>query len=305
MARKSQLVKNQKRTPFALGAFVLLTIYALLLVVPLIWCVYSSFKNTRDFNTNPFGWFDPAKGGFSPQNYAEAFKEMYLVVRKGTVSRRVLIPEMFLNSLIWAVGSSFVLEASRMCCAYVVAKFRFKHRWVRHVHTLVIFLMIVSFPSNLAVGIEFNKLCGLYDNMFLKILSAITFGGAHFLYFYAGFVGVSNEYSEAAEIDGAGQFRIMLRINIPMVKNIFLALFVLTFIGEWNNYTISYVFLPSSPTIAHALFSVQNGLAVGKVAASVPHKLCACTLVILPTLLLFIIFKDKMIGNISIGGLKG
>lgn len=300
-AKKSKLFKNQKRTVFALIAFSFILIYAISLVAPLVWTVFSSFKSDIAFAKDPFGWYNPKLGGFMPQNYVNTFK--YIYVNPINSDRRILLVEMFVNSLVWAVGSTVVAEFTRSCCAYVVARFRHRHKWVGHIYSLVLILMLVSFPSNLQVGIEFNELCGLYDNMFMKVLSAISFSSPHFLYLYAAYVGVSHEYSEAARIDGAGQFTVMFKIIMPMIKNIFLALCVLTFILQWNDYTISYVFLPSYPVVAHGLFNIQNA-PVGE-ATKVPNQLAACTLVIVPTLIIFIIFKDQMIGNLAIGGLKG
>lgn len=295
-------MKNQKRTAFAIVATVLLTVYALLLVLPLCWTVFSSLKTMRDFNSNPFGW---PQYGFHLSNYGETLKSLYVVIFTDSGSRQVLLPEMFLNSIIWAVGSSLVAEFTRSACAYVVAKFGNTHKWTKSVHTLVLVLMIVSFPTNLASAIWFNRWVGMYDNMLLRIIGSINFTGPHFLYFYAAYKGVSKEYSEAAYVDGASQFTVMFRVVMPMIRNIFMALFLLSFITAWNDYSTSLVYMPSYPTVAYGLFRIQNNGAVGKLAASVPHKLASCALVIIPTLTVFIVFKDKMVGNLSIGGLKG
>ncbi len=294
--------KNQKRTVFAIVATVLLTAYSLLLILPLFWSVFSSLKTMRDFNGNPFGW---PKYGFHFSNYLETLKSLYVVIFTDTGSRQVLLPEMFLNSIVWAVGSSLVAEFTRSACAYVVAKFGNTHKWTKGVHTLVLILMIVSFPTNLVSAIQFNRWVGMYDNMLLRIVGSINFTGPHFLYFYAAYKGVSKEYSEAAYVDGASQFTVMFKVIMPMIRNIFMALFLLSFITAWNDYSTSLVYMPSYPTVAYGLFRIQNNGAVGKLAASVPHKLASCALVIIPTLTVFIIFKDKMVGNLSIGGLKG
>ncbi len=293
---------NEKRTAFAIVSMILLIIYSLLLVLPLCWTAFSSLKTMRDFNGNPFGW---PKYGFHLKNYAETLESLYVVIFIPGGSRQVRLPEMFLYSVLWAVGSSLVAEFTRSACAYVVAKFGNTHKWVKGVHTLVLILMVVSFPSNLASSIWFNRFVGMYDNLFLRIIGSINFTGPHFLYFYAAYKGVSKEYSEAAYVDGANQFTVMIKVVMPMIRNIFLALFLLSFIAAWNDYSTSLVYMPSYPTVAYGLFRIQNNGAIGKVAASVPHKLAACTLVVIPTLLVFIIFKDKMVGNLSMGGLKG
>ena len=121
------------------------------------------------------------------------------------------------------------------------------------------------------------------------------------MYYYAAFKGVSSGYMEAARIDGANEYTIFFRIMLPLIKGTFLALFLLDFIGMWNNYKLSLEYLPSYPVVAYGLFRMKTM----RVADNIPIQLAGCSLVIFPTLVLFIIFKEKLIGSLSIGGLKG
>ena len=207
---------------------------------------------------------------------------------------------MLFYSIIYSVGVSLVSNVSRSMCAYVCA--RYSHlKLTKFVYGLVIVLMTISFPSNLAVTIKFFKLVGIYDNLFMTIITSITFGGGHFLYFYAAYVGLSKEYSEAASIDGANQFQVMFKVMMPMCKNIFIALFMLEFIAHWNDYTPNVVFLRSYPMLAYALYHFR----LKTPQPSIPLQLSSSTLVIIPTLAIFIAFKDKIMSNLTIGGLKG
>jgi len=88
-----------------------------------------------------------------------------------------------------------------------------------------------------------------------------------------------------------------------MVKNIFIALFMLDFIASWNDYSVSLVYLPSYPMVAYGLY-VYN-MDTGNASSGVPLKLAGSALVILPTLTIFIVFRNKIVSNLSIGGLKG
>lgn len=292
------LEKEAKRTPFAIIAFILIGIYCLSLIIALLWAAFSSTKHLLDFEESPFGWY---RHGITFQTYLDAFKKLQIPVSGTSGTRHVYLWEMFGYSLIWAVGSAFVMTASRCICAYVCAKFS-KYKITKIMYGLVIVLMSVSFPSNLAVSIQFNKLVGLYDNLIGRIVMSFTFTGTHFLFFYAAFKGVSHEYADAAYVDGAGMFTTMFRIMIPMVTNMFLALFILEFIVQWNDYTISLVYLPSYPVVAYGLFRIQQNPIV---AGNIPEILASCTMAILPTLCLFLIFKDKLVSSMSIGGLKG
>lgn len=298
--KKNKTLEEKKRlTPFLIVAAILIGIYALTLILPLCWAIFSSLKLGIDFADTVFGW---PKYGFKWRNWIDAFEKINLKVMKdGQGMKTVTFIEMFGYSMFYCVVTSFIAIFSRSACAYVVAKYK-DLGWPRFVHTLVIILMTVSFPSNLAVTIRFYKFTNLYNNFLLCTIMSFGFTGAYFLYFYAAYVGVSKEYSEAAEIDGASQLVVMLRVIMPMVSNIFTALFILQFIACWNDYSPSLVYLPSYPMVAYGLFRYQ--FATGA-TSSVPMKLSGCTLVIIPILTLFIVFRNKIISSVSIGGLKG
>lgn len=297
MRKSYSIEKSQKRTPFMIGASIVIGIYCLTLVVALGWAMFSSFKYNWDFKTDKFGW---PKHGMTIENFITVLTSFQKDVTLADGSQgSVDMLGMFFYSLVYGVGVSFIGNLSRSMCAYVAAKYRHL-RWPLFIHTLVLVLMTIAFPGNLAVTIKFYKMMNLYDNLFLCIFTSFGFTGANFLYFYAAYRGVSDEYREAASIDGANQWTIMFRIMMPMVKNIFIALFVLDFIAHWNDYTPSLVWLPRYPMVAYGLYHFKNNDYPNAV------EMFACvSVVIIPTLTIFIVFKDKIVSNLSIGGLKG
>lgn len=297
--KKKALEEKMRLTPFLIVAAILIGIYALSLILPLLWASFSSLKLGIDFADTVFAW---PKYGFQWKNWISAFEEISIkVMKQGQGLRTVTFLQMFGYSLVYCVGAAFINVFSRSACAYVVVKYK-DLGWPKLIHTLVIILMTVSFPSNLAITIKFYKFTRMYDNLIYCILMSFGFSGTYFLYFYAAYSGVSKEYMEAAEIDGANQLIVMLKIVMPMVTNFFVALFILQFIAYWNDYTASLIYLPSYPMVAYGLFKYQ--FKTGS-SSSVPMKLSGCTLAFLPTLILFIIFRNKIISSVSIGGLKG
>lgn len=295
----NKIEKAQRRSPFMIIASIVIGAYCLTLVLSLAWAIFSAFKSDWDYSADKFGW--PASG-LTFDNFITVFTEFTKDVTLADRSTRpVGMIEMFANSLIYGVGVSLIANLSRSMCAYVASKYRHLG-WPRFLHTLVIILMTISFPGNLAVTIKFYNMTHLYNNMFLCIVMSFSFTGANFLYFYAAYQGVSNEYAEAAQIDGANQFTIMVQIMMPMIKNIFIALFMLDFIAHWNDYTPSLVYLPRYPMVAYGLYHFKSTL---RPVPTTVELFASISVVVLPTLLLFIIFKDKIVSNLSIGGLKG
>lgn len=292
MKTTNSIEKAQRRSPFMIVATVIIGAYCLTLVFALAWAIFSAFKYNWDFNNDKFGW---PENGFTFENFVKIFTTLSVSVD----TRAVSILEMFAYSLIYGVGVSFVANFSRSMCAYVAVKYRHLG-WTKILHTLVIILMTIAFPGNLAVTIKFYRMTNLYNNLFGCILMSFSFTGANFLYFYAAYQGVSNEYAEAAQIDGANQFTVMLQIIMPMIKNIFIALFMLDFIAHWNDYTPSMVYLPRYPMVAYGLYRFKNVERPNAV-----EIFASVSVIVLPTLALFIIFKDKIVSNLSIGGLKG
>lgn len=298
MAREkiSKLQHKEKRATFAIVSTIIMAIYSFTLVFPLLWAILSSLKGANDFVLRPFDL--PSRWRF--EHYVDAFTKLTVKIETGNTSRRVYLAEMFGYSLYISIVFALVAEFSRAACAYCAAKFR-NHREMRFMHSMVVALLVISLPSSLAASIVMRQTYGIYDNIIGETIIQIGFTGTNFLYYYASFKGVSTGYMEAARIDGAGEYTIFFRIMLPLIKGTFLALFILDFIGIWNNYKISLEYLPSFPVVAYGLYVFRSSSA----ATNVPLQLAGCSLVILPTLVLFLIFKNKLIGSLSIGGLKG
>ena len=129
------------------------------------------------------------------------------------------------------------------------------------------------------------------------------FLGSNFLIFYATFKGISWEYAEAAFIDGASHVRVLFTIMIPLAMTSIAAIFLLGFIGNWNNWNVHVIYLPNYPMISYALYYFQNNTI--NAISNTPCKLAACMIVLAPILVLFLLFRKKLMGNLTIGGLKG
>ena len=299
------LDKKVKYSVFGIISFILIGIYALSLIITLVWVIYTSLMGSVDFrimqvkaNASPQFFGSMEKNGIVFENWLKVFSEFYVNRPNGQAAAK--FSEMALYSVLWAVGAAVVAEVSRCMCAYVVAKFG-HHKWTKLVHSLVIILIIISFPSNLAVSIKFNKMVLMYDNLFMRIIGSVTFTGTHFLFYYASFKSLSWGYAEAAYMDGANDFTVMIKIMMPLIKTTLFALILLEFITHWNEYSTSMIYMPSYPTLAYGLFKFVNGSR----AINVPITLASCTIVVIPIVLLFILFHNKLMGNLALGGLKG
>ena len=300
MAEKmTSLDKQSQKSIFGIVSTVLLSIYAILLIFPLCWALMTAMKERLDFIFNPIGL--PSE--WHPENFITAFEKAFIVVdsEKWGGRHTAYLPEMFMWSVIYAFCTTIVNVMSRCCTAYIMAKYK-KYWLPALMHNVIIVLLIVPDVGNLGSSLIIYRAVGIYDSLPMWLLFACGFTGSNTLIMYASFRGVSWGYAEAALIDGANNYTIMFRIMIPMIRPVILGLMLLAFKGFWNDYSAPMIYLPSYPVVAYGLFKFQNS---GDNAVSIPVQMAASVMVATPIVLMYIIFRDQLVGNMSIGGIKG
>lgn len=286
-------MKQKKFSVMSVLLMVVLLFYSVLLVSMFCWCLLNSVKDGIDMSTRPFGL--PQFWMF--ENYAAVFKNM----RVQTISppiRWVYFEEMFLNSILYSLGCTIAATMTPCIVAYLTAKYNFRLNKV--IHGLVIITMILPIVGSLPSELSLIKSLNFYDHIWGMYILKANFLGMYFLVFYATFRSLSWEYAEAAFVDGASHFMVMTRIMLPLVKSTILAVGVMVFIGFWNDYQTPMIYMPSHATISFGLFQFTNAS-----GGSPSEVLAASIVVMLPMLIVFIIFKDKFIGNLTVGGIKG
>lgn len=292
-------VKSKKLTLFSIVGFTLLIIYTISFITPMIWVLNSSMKQEIDFMLAPFDVINPNTFYFG--NYLDAFDMMKVPVVINGASVYIGFWEMMFNSVIYSVICTITHTIVPCVTAYCVAKYNFKFSKV--IYTIVVVTMILPTIGNLASSIQVSKWFLTYDSFLGLGVMKGYFIGTNFLIFYACFKGISYEYTEAAEMDGASQWQVMTKVVFPLARPTISAVALITFIGYWNDYTTPMIYLPSHPTIAYGLYYFCNTSTQG--ASFVTVRLAACMIVSIPILLVFILFRNKLMGNMTVGGLKG
>lgn len=298
MEKKSVIQKNDSQSVVGIIATIILGLYSLTMLFTVAWALISSVKGPFDFFDHPFGWPEE----FRWKNYITAFEVIGYPISTGQGYRTVYLFEMFGWSFLYCIATTIITQLSRCCCAYVCAKFR-RYRVARLMYNVIIIVMILPILGNLAGNIRLAKTVGYYDNFLMHLVTCFGFTGGNVLIYYASFKNVSWEYAEAAFMDGATHYDVLIRIMIPMIKTSLLALMLLEFKAHWNDYSYIMVYQPSLPNLALGIYKMQfdnSGL-----ASEIPIQLAGCTLAIMPILIMYLVFQDKLIGNVAIGGLKG
>ena len=276
-----------KKTSLFSVVFILFVIYALFLLIPFFWMVFNSFKDPIEFGLDK--WSFNFTAGF--ENYIEAFN--YKV--KGTT-----VLGMYLNSFIVVGGGVVVTLISCTLASYTMAKYKFRGRGL--IYNIVIISMMVPIVGTLPAQYRLMQNLGLIDNI-VGVWFLYSGGfGFNFLFLYAYFKSISWTYAEAAQIDGASDFRIFIQIMVPMARPALTAVGVLTFMGLWCDYQTPYFYLNSMPTIALGLKDMSDQLAY---SPNYPLVLATAIMATIPILVLFCAFQKTIMNNMTVGGLKG
>lgn len=294
---KENQAKKQKFSAFNAVVYVFLLLHAVMLIAMLAWAISVSLTSNEVAKKGFFIFPDFAFG-----NYSHVVKNFKFMVTRGDFPIEVrLFPDIIIYTILYTVGGAFVSALVPCFVAYVVAKF--KNFVSKILYTIVIVTMIVPIIGNQPAMIKVMMTLNIYDTIFGAWILRANFLGMYFLIFVSAFKALSDNYMEAAYIDGASEWRVLLTIMFPLVKTIFFTVMLIQFVDCWNDYGIPLLYIPSHPTIAYGVYRMSNTVVTG--LSSPPMKMAACAIMVIPTVTLFIIFKDKLMGNLSMGGIKG
>ena len=280
--RRTKIKTNGAR----IGVFIFFAIYSVIILFMLVWAVLASFNEHTELLVN--NAFFPSK--FHPENYLNAFETLD--------AGGVPYFEMVWNS-IWFVSCRVLISMTTItCAAYALGRFKFFGRNVI-VTVLLVCMMIPTYGSGSATLITYNKL-GVYNNPLFVFTSTGIVGTTVFV-IMTFFQSMSNTYGEAAKIDGANLTQIFIKVYLPMVMPSVSAIAVNAFIGGWNDYLTTLYYLPNYPTLSTGLYIYEQA---AKFRMDKPVFFAGVIMCAIPPLILFTVFSDKIMTNVTIGGIK-
>lgn len=276
------------------SAFVL-SLYALSMIMILFWGFMNSFKGRADFNDgNIMGLPKP----FTIKSYTTVFEQFFVTVLQDGMVVDVTPLGMAVNSFLYAFIGALINAVVPLLVAYVAQKFRC---WYSKMLTLIVIItMAIPIVGSDPAKIQILNSIRLYDTMFGSWILKFSFLGMYYLVFLGTFEGLSKEYYEAAYLDGAGEWCVLLKIILPMVKNVFMTVMLLRFIFYWNEYEVPLLYLPNYPVLARGVYELSLSTELN----AVPQRLAGCMVLLVPIMLIYFAFSKQLFGNISMGGLK-
>ncbi len=269
-------------TAVTVGSHAVLIVWSLLVVVPLLWVIMSSFKTSSEIFASPFAL--PARPRFD--NYANAWTTAG-------------IGSFFLNSVVVVFGALVITMLFGSMSAYVLARFSFPGNRV------IYYLMLagLTFPIFLAIVPLFFVLrgVGLLNTLPGLILTYAAFAFPFTVFFlYSFFRSLSSSIAEAAALDGAGEWRTFFSVMLPMARPGLATVAILNFVGLWNQFLLP-VALNTNPdhyvlTQGMASFASQAGYSVDFGAL-----FAAVVITVVPVLVVYLIFQRQLQGSVSQG----
>ncbi|GAA4434079.1 carbohydrate ABC transporter permease [Georgenia halophila] len=262
-----------------------LAIWCILVIAPMLWTVLSSFKSNEEIFGAPFGL--PSSWSFD--NYVDAWTE-------------ASIGDAFLNTVI-VVGAALVLVMLLgAMCAYVLGRFQFPGR--RGIYYLM--LAGLTFPVFLAIVPLFFVL----DNMGLRgtlpglILTYVAFALPFTVFFlYSFFRGLPEDISEAAAIDGAGEWRTFFQVMLPMARPGMASVAIFNFLGLWNQFLLPVALNTNQDNwvLSQRLASFVSSAGY---ASQFDQMFAAVVITIVPVLVVYVLFQRQLQGSVSQGTMK-
>ncbi len=265
---------------FSIVAHTILTIWALMVVLPLLWTVVSSFKTSQEILATPFSLPEV----WHLDNFMRAWNTAG-------------IGRYFVNTLIVVGGALVLVMLLGAMCSYVLARFTFPGRRIIY-YALIAGL---TFPLFLAVVPLFFVIqnLGLSDSYLGLILTYVGFALPFTVFFlYAFFRQLPEEIAEAAAIDGAGDFRTFFQIMVPMALPGLTSVTIFNFLGLWNQFLLPVVLNTdeSKSVLAQGLNKMQ---AQQGYQTDWSGMFASVTITILPVLIVYVIFQRQLQGGMG------
>ena len=265
--------------------FAVFVLYALSLLYPFVWLLINSFKTKKDFFYNVNGL--PTNWNFT--NWKNSFE---------LSADRVSLPMMYFNSAFITVGSTLLALMSSSATAYALTKYNFKGRTA--IYSFAVVMMMIPTMGSMASTYKMYNTLGLVNTYVGIFIFSLGGFGSYFLILYAFYNNLSWTYAEAAQIDGAGHWRIYFTIMLPMAAPALFSVGILQAIGYWNDYFTIYMYAPEKATIAYGVQRIAD-----QNQGNLPQVFAALLFSMIPVLVIFACFQRTIMANTTVGGIKG
>ena len=266
--------------------FLVLILWALVVLFPFYWMLLTSVKSYGSY----CGEYIPKLFTLHPtlENYASAFSQ-------------VPLSGYFLNTVIFTLVTTALMLTVTVLAAFAFSRLRFPGRDL----VFALFLALMMIPSELVVITNFVTIteADLRNTFLGLILPSVT--SVFYIYLLKeNFAQVPDELYYAAKVDGTSDFKYLLKVLLPICQPTVVTVTILKIIECWNSYV-----WPRLITDDQSYFLVSVGIQEirenGFGRENIPAMMAAVTVISLPLIVLFLVFRKKIMSGVARGGTKG
>ena len=280
--KKARIRKKTRNTV----VYTLLGFWAVMVLFPFYWMVLTSFKSYAAYNSE----FIPKLYTLSPtlQNYRDAFTAVPLA-------------DYFVNTIIFTLSTTALMLVVTILAAFAFARLEFRGKDL----LFTAFLALMMIPNELVIITNFVTITDLdLRNTFTGlVLQSVT--SVFYIYLLReNFAQVPSELYYAAKVDGTSDLKYLFKVLLPICKPTVVTITILKVIECWNSYV-----WPRLITDDQAYFLVSNGIQEirenGFGRENIPAMMAAVVVISVPLIVLFLVFRKKIMEGVSRGGTKG
>ncbi|MBQ9920988.1 MAG: carbohydrate ABC transporter permease [Clostridia bacterium] len=284
MLRKNKAVKEKSILP--VFTYIMLILWGLIVLFPFYWMILTSVKDYASYNTE----YIPKFFTLSPtiQNYIDAFSAVDL-------------GKYFLNTVIFTLSTTFLMLVVVIPCAFAFARLEFRGKNL----AFTILLSLMMIPNELVVITNFVTITNLeLRNTFTGLVLPSVMSVFYVYLLKENFAQIPDELYYAAKADGTSDFRYLIKVMLPISKPTVVTITILKVIECWNSYV-----WPRLITDNPSYFLVSNGIQEirenGFGRENIPAMMAAVVVISVPLIVLFLIFRKKIMEGVARGGTKG
>lgn len=265
--------------------YIMLILWAVMVLFPFYWMILTSVKSYGAYNSE----YTPAFFTLSPtfQNYRDAFTA-------------VPLGKYLLNTLIYTASATAIMLIVVTLAAYAFARLNFRGRDL----AFTLFLALMMIPNELVVITNFVTITNLnMRNTFPGLILPSVMSVFYIYLLKENFAQVPDSLYYAAKVDGTGDLKYLLKVMIPICRPTMVTIALLKIIECWNSYV-----WPRLITDDQAYFLVSNGIQEirenGFGRENIPAMMAAVVVISAPLIILFLIFRKKVMAGVARGGTK-
>ena len=284
--KQVELAARRRRAVRRAVTYVLLALWAVIVLFPFYWMGLTSVKSYSTYSSERI----PAFFTLSPtlQNYRDAFTA-------------VPLGRYFLNTVIFTVATTAIMLVVITLAAFAFARLNFRGKQL----AFTCFLALMMIPNELVIITNFVTItdAGLRNTFWGLILPSVT--SVFYIYLLKeNFAQIPNELYYAAKVDGTSDFKYLWKVMLPICRPTVVTIVILKVIECWNSYV-----WPRLITDDENYFLVSNGIQAirenGFGRENIPAMMAAVVVISVPLIVLFLLFRNKVMEGVSRGGTKG